>query len=96
MTALTHNFDPAEAMAYRADVVVYADFTDANGVTYEGEAFFLASGDWELPDTGPQFWAADVEFIGAVMQSDDETTLIIHGHEGAAPEWTERALEQAA
>lgn len=96
MTNQTHNFDPAAAMAYRADVTVDACYTDENGTEYEGEAFFISGGEWELPDSGPQFWAADVEFIGAVLYSDDCTTMIFHGHEGACNDWIERALEKAS
>ena len=94
MNARNHNFDPAAAMAYRADVTVDACLTDENGIEYEGTAFFISSGEWELPDSGPRFWAADVEFIGAVLASDD-ATMIIHGHEGAQPDWVDSAMEQA-
>lgn len=95
MTAQSHNFDPAAAMAYRANITVDAYRTDDNGVEYQGEAFFLSGGEWEIPDSGPRFWSPDVEFIGAVLWSDEATTLIVHGHEGADEAWIERALELA-
>lgn len=96
MTAQTHNFNPAAAMAYRADVTVDADFEDASGAYWSGEAFFISGGEYVIPDSGPRFWSPDVEFIGAVLWSDDGTTMIVHGHEGAEAAWIESALEQAA
>jgi hypothetical protein len=95
MTDQSHNFDPAKAMAARAEISVYAYHCDKDDVEYEGEAFFITGGEWEIPDHGRSFWAADVEFIGAVLFSDDNNTLVIHGHEGASPRWIERAMEQA-
>jgi calcineurin-like phosphoesterase family protein len=88
MTAQTHNFDPAAAMAYQANVTVFASYTDANGTEYEGEAFFMAAYPFEDAVT-------DLEFIGAVLFCDDNTTLIFHGHEGAQSDLIERAKEAA-
>ena len=95
MTAQTHNFDPAKAMAYRADVTVDADCEDDNGVYWSGEAFFIAGGESVITDKGASRWDADVEFIGAVLWNDDGTTMIVHGHEGADDAWIERAKEAA-
>jgi len=95
MTAQTHNFDPAKAMAYRADVTVDAEYEDKNGVHWSGEAFFITGGESVLPDSGSSYWAADVEFIGAVLFCDDNTTLVINGHEGCDDAWRDRALEAA-
>ena len=96
MTMQTHNFDPAAAMAYRADVSVDVVHTAENGTEYEGTAYFLSGGgECVTPDSGPRFWDADVEFIGAVLFCDENTTLIFLGHEGCPADWTFRALEAA-
>lgn len=96
MTAISQNFDPAHAMKYAADVVVPAYFEDADGTKYNGDAYFITSGEWELTDCGSRVWNPDVEFIGAVLVSDEDRTLIIHSNEGALPEWIDEALAQAA
>ncbi len=96
MTDQSHNFDPAKAMEARADVVIDVDHEDADGEYWEGQAFFLSGGEWELPDSGPSFWAADVEFIGAVLRHTEGETMIVHGHEGAMSDWMDRAMEIAS
>jgi len=95
MTDKTHNFDPAKAFAYRADVTIDVDCEDDNGTYWSGEAFFITGGESVTPDSGPSRWVTDVEFIGAVLFSDDGTTRVIHGHDGCDDDWIERALEAA-
>jgi hypothetical protein len=87
--------DPKKTLSRRADVTVDAECEDENGVYWSGEAFFITGGESITPDSGSSYWATDVQFVGAVLFSDDNATLVVHGHEGCEAAWRERALEAA-
>lgn len=85
----------AEEIARRADLSISIEGRDENDEATYGTAYLLTSGEWVSPDSGPKFWAADVEFIGAVLVGYDDREYIIQGHEGCPDEWIAAALELA-
>ena len=91
----------ADDMTSRADMVLDID-AENGGYYFNGTAFFLTSGEWITPDTGPRYWEADVEFIGCVVTGDDNAARALSADDAidlfgpcAVSAWTEQARDDA-